>query len=89
MSQKRCVSRWTKKFLEQFEVGSQKITFRKSDDLLFSVEKIFRKENFQFSSRGFFPFPETAHDAQIYPRAYWRAEQLVPRKVYICGCHRG
>ena len=32
--------------------------------LLFSVEKIFREEKIQFSSRIFFPFPETAHDAQ-------------------------
>ena len=40
--------------------------------LLFSVENFFRKENIQFSSRSFLPFPETAHDAQTYARAYCR-----------------
>ena len=37
---------------------------RKSPDSLFSVENFFRKENFHFSSRRFFPFLDTAHDAQ-------------------------
>ena len=31
---------------------------------IISVEKTLRKENVQFSSRGLFPFPEIANDAQ-------------------------
>ena len=43
-----------------------KITSQNSkyEKLLISVKKIFPKENIKFSSRRFFPFPETAHDAQ-------------------------
>ena len=33
-------------------------------DFLFPAENFFRKDNFQFSSRRFLPFPEIAYDAQ-------------------------
>ena len=32
--------------------------------LLYSVKNILWKENIKFSSKSFFPFPETAHDSQ-------------------------
>ena len=46
--------------------------FLRFSEFSFSVKKSFRKRNIQFSSRGFFPFPETTHDAQAYARAYCR-----------------
>ena len=52
--------------------------------LLFSVEKNFRKENIQFSSRSFFPFPETAHDAPTYARAYCRNVSAL-NNAFVCA----
>ena len=52
--------------------------------LLFSVEKKFPKKIIQFSRRPFFPFPETAYDAQNF-RVCIVVGVLYNTSV---GCHR-
>ena len=32
----------------------------------FSIKKFFGRENIQINTRSFFPFPETAHEAQNF-----------------------
>ena len=58
------------KFTAEFEgiVKANQVPILQQTDsehnLLFSVEKTFRKKSVQFSTRSFFPFPDFAHDPQ-------------------------
>ena len=61
--------------------------FECSYSLLGSVEKKFRKENMQFSSRSFFPFPGTAHDEQTYAGAYCRTVSAL-KNTYVWASSR-
>ena len=55
--------------------------------LLFSVEKIFERKIFNSVVGVFFPFPDTAHDAQTYARGYCRTDSAL-KNTYVSASLR-